>query len=290
MLRRKITSALFIDFQNMAGQLGADFAASIPAWLAWLEDGAFDSRRSRRHVLERRMYCDASNYKRHAATFAQHGFTVIPTAADLAIALDALECTYVRKRIEEYIILTVDQDFAPLLEKLGDRRKQRIVTVQEGTASANIFPDRAEIVIPLGRFKGALRYTPPLTLLARASKNLKKAKASLRAAKGFLQGAKRRLASLVETAHRAQSRAGRSASLVVGAKHLATLAHKTPRFEVGRRTVMRYLKAHMPELSNARFLGCKDYADMIQQMVELRDDLLLIRKRNGGVAVMAAPP
>jgi hypothetical protein len=28
---------------------------------------------------------------------------------------------------------------------------------------------------------------------------------------------------------------------------------------------------------------------MIQQMVEVRDDLLLIRKSNGGVGIMAAP-
>jgi hypothetical protein len=46
----------------------------------------------------------------------------------------------------------------------------------------------------------------------------------------------------------------------------------------------------MPEWQGAgRYLGCEDYASMIQQMVEVRDDLLLIRKSNGGVGIMAAP-
>ena len=122
MFRRSIKSALFIDFQNMAGQLGADFAAFIPAWLAWLEDGAFDPKHTKRRLMVRRIYCDAPNHKRHAAKFAEYEFVAIPSAADLTIALDALETTFERKRIKEYIILTVAQDFAPLLEKLGDRQ------------------------------------------------------------------------------------------------------------------------------------------------------------------------
>jgi NYN domain-containing protein len=260
----------------MAGQLGADFAASMPAWLAWLEDGVFDPARKRRHLMVRRIYCDAANHKKHAEMFADHEFVAIPTAADLTIALDALETTFERTRIEEYIILTVDQDFAPLLEKLGDRQKDRVVTVQEGTPSAANFPDRADIVIPLDRLRAAFAYRRPPTLLARAS--------------GFLLRLKERLSRMRQAIRRARRRVGKSQALKVGAEHLSALAHKTPRAEVGRRTVMQYLAAHMPEMQTAgRYLGCQDYADMIQQMVEIRDDLLLIRKTNGGLGVMAAP-
>src|SRR5262249_43791369 len=144
MFRPKVRSALFIDFQNIAGQLGADFAASMPAWLAWIEDGVFDPKGRERLLVEKRIYCDAPNHKKHAKTFEQHDFVAIPTAADLTIALDALETTFVSKRIREYIVLTVDQDFAPLLEKLGDRQKDRVVTIQPGTPSASNFPDRAD--------------------------------------------------------------------------------------------------------------------------------------------------
>jgi NYN domain-containing protein len=276
MFRRRKKTALFIDFQNMAGQLGADFAASMPAWLAWLEDGAFDPARNKRRLLARRIYCDAPNHKKYAAMFAQHDFVAIPTAADLTIALDALETTFERKSIEEYIILTVDQDFAPLLEKLGDRQKDRVVTVQEGTPSAANFPDRADIVIALDSLRAAFAYRRPPTLLARAS--------------GFLLRLKERLSRMRQAVRRARRRVGKSQALKVGAEHLSTLAHKTPRAEVGRRTVMQYLAAHMPEMqTEERYLGCQDYADMIQQMVEIRDDLLLIRKTNGGFGVMAAP-
>lgn len=276
MIRRRVRSALFIDFQNIAGQLGAEFAASMPAWLAWLEDGAFDPSGRERHLIEKRIYCDAPNHKKHAATFAQYDFVAVPTAADLTIALDALETTYLSRRIKEFIVLTVDQDFAPLLEKLGDRQKDRVVTIQEGTPSAANFPDRADIVIPLQDLKAAFAYKRPPTLLARAS--------------GALARLNKRAVNARQAIRRARRRVGKSAAIKAGAAHLSALAHKTPKSEVGRRTVLSYLTTHMPEWQGAgRYLGCEDYASMIQQMVEVRDDLLLIRKSNGGVGIMAAP-
>jgi NYN domain len=276
MFRRKIRSALFIDFQNIAGQLGAEFAQSMSAWLAWLEDGAFDPGGKGRRLVERRIYCDAPNHKKHAATFAQYDFVAIPTAADLSIALDALETTYLNKRIKEYIVLTVDQDFAPLLEKLGDRQKDRVVTIQEGTPSALNFPDRADIVIPLRHLREAFTYKRPPTLLTRA--------------RDAVAGLKERGTKLRHAVRRMRRRVGKSQAIKVGAEHLSTLARKTPKSEVGRRTVLNYLATHMPEWQSAgRFLGCEDYASMVQQMVEVRDDLLLIRKSNGGVGIMAAP-
>jgi hypothetical protein len=276
MFRRKKRSALFIDFQNIAGQLGSDFAASMPAWLAWLEDGAFEPSGRARRLIERRIYCDAPNHKKHAATFAQYDFVAVPTAADLTIALDALETTYLSKRIKEYIVFTVDQDFAPLLEKLGDRQKDRVVTIQEGTPSAANFPDRADIVIPLKDLRAAFTYKRRPTLLTRA--------------RGAIAGLGERGFKVRQAARRMRRRVGTSQAIRLGAEHLSALARKTPRSEVGRRTVLRYLATHMPEMqSGGRFLGCEDYASMIQQMVEVRDDLLLIRKSNGGVGIMAAP-
>ncbi len=276
LFRPKVRSALFIDFQNIAGQLGAEFAASMSAWLAWLEDGAFDPKGRERRLIEKRIYCDAPNHKKHAATFAQYDFVAIPTAADLTIALDALETTYLSKRIREYIVLTVDQDFAPLLEKLGDRQKDRVVTIQPGTPSATNFPDRADIVIPLENLRAAFSYKRPPTLLTRAT--------------GALSRLQERGARVRRAIRRARRQVGTSAAIRAGAAHLSTLAHKTPKSEVGRRTVLNYLAIHMPEAQSAgRYLGCEDYPSMVQQMVEVRDDLLLIRKSNGGVGIMAAP-
>jgi len=276
MFRRKTRSALFIDFQNIAGQLGSEFTQSMSAWLAWLEDGGFDPGGKGRRLVEKRIYCDAPNHKKHAATFAQYDFVAIPTAADLTIALDALETTYLSKRIKEYIVLTVDQDFAPLLEKLGDRQKDRVITIQEGTPSATNFPDRADIVIPLADLKAAFAYKRRPTLLSRAS--------------GAVAHVRSRAAEVRRAIHRARRRVGKSQAIRLGAEHLSALARKTPKSEVGRRTVLSYLAAHMPEWQSAgRYLGCEDYPSMVQQMVEVRDDLLLIRKSNGGVGIMAAP-
>ena len=94
MFRRKIRSALFVDFQNMAGKLGAGFAKAAPEWLAWLEDGQFDGKRAKRTFLEKRVYMDLNNYNALSSRFQELGFDTIPTAADMMIALDTAESLY----------------------------------------------------------------------------------------------------------------------------------------------------------------------------------------------------
>lgn len=55
--RTQMRSALLVDLDNIAGQVGGNaLMNSIAAWLAWLEDGQFDPRRRRRELVSKIAY------------------------------------------------------------------------------------------------------------------------------------------------------------------------------------------------------------------------------------------
>jgi len=61
MPKRKIRSALLVDFDNVCTLLGHKrFVDSAPQWLAWLEDGQFDQEKRRRKFVPKIAYCNVS--------------------------------------------------------------------------------------------------------------------------------------------------------------------------------------------------------------------------------------
>jgi hypothetical protein len=158
MLRRRLRSALYIDWANINPQFpSGTFVDSLPAWLPWLEDGKFDPTGRRRSFVEMRAYING-NYLRHVPALEAAGFEVIPSSDDMLIALDMADSAAGDNGIREYILFTVDEEFVHLLERLGERGKLRAVTVAEGQASAKAFPPRSEIIIPLDRLRSAFPY------------------------------------------------------------------------------------------------------------------------------------
>jgi len=275
---RPIRCALFIDFNNIAGKVpGGEFVESLSAWMAWLEDGGFDPRKRRRRFVEKRVYI-AAPYEHYVPRLVDAGFEAIPSAADLLLALDAVESIYIGKNAREYIVFTVDRDFAELLERLGEREKDRVVTIERGTPSETLFPDRAEIVVPLESLKAALRYRRQPRLWRRLAGLALLPSAAL-------------YRPLREARLRRRQQAQATKALMAAADHIATLAHKTPGSPVGKRTVMKYLMAQMGQSEDlSRYFGCRDYSEMMRKVVEIRKDLRLIKYGAGGVAVMAPRP
>ena len=174
MFRRKTKSALLVDFDNIVGATNGDFGRKIPNWMAWLEDGKFDGGRSRRNFLVKRVYWHAQN-DGYRSAFEGNGFEAITcrsfvdnkSTADMIIALDALELTYGQKTIQEYVLLTTDTDFVPLVEKLGNRSKQTVNAGNRDNLSYGVFSDHADIVIAIDALKGAFRYERKKSLFNR---------------------------------------------------------------------------------------------------------------------------
>jgi hypothetical protein len=136
MLARRIPSALYVDFNNIVAKIvGGGFGDASAAWLAWLEDGQFDPNKRKRNFIQKWVYLDEP-YLHFAKPLEANGFQIILSAADLIIALDLVESVHQQPSIKEYVLLSVDNDFQHLLERLGERDKLRVATIEPGAPCA----------------------------------------------------------------------------------------------------------------------------------------------------------
>jgi len=137
-------SALFVDFDNVYTQLRAlqpaaaeRFARQPTEWIRWLveslgipeghEPGA------RRRLLVRRCYLNPNWYQTYRHAFLRAGFEIVDcppvtsqgkTSTDIHMVLDIIELLQHEVRYDEFIVLSADADFTPVLRKLRryDRR------------------------------------------------------------------------------------------------------------------------------------------------------------------------
>src|SRR5262245_22968526 len=227
MLARRIPSALYVDFNNIVAKIvGGGFGDASAAWLAWLEDGQFDPNKRKRNFLQKRVYLDEP-YLHFAKPLETNGFQIILSSADLIIALDLVESVHQQPAIKEYVLLSVDNDFQHLLERLGERDKVRVATIEPGAPCAATFPPRAEIVFNVENLKAALDYKRPLSRWRRV----------VSLVQGTVDGVRQRYKRVVQRLrHRGERRWTR-----IAADHVAALAHETPGLPLGRDTVVRHL-------------------------------------------------
>lgn len=137
-------SALFVDFDNVFTQLRAlqpqaaeRFARQPVEWMRWLTDrlGIPDghAQDARRRVLVRRCYLNPNWYQQYRHAFLRAGFEIVDcppvtsqgkTSTDIHMVLDIVELLQHETRYDEFIVLSADADFTPVLRKLRryDRR------------------------------------------------------------------------------------------------------------------------------------------------------------------------
>lgn len=140
-----IRSALFVDFDNIYLGLQREdpnaaeqFATNPSHWLQWLQEKLLNSTgdegvRQRRKILFRRCYLNPSQFGRFRPYFTRSAFEVVDcppltsggkTSADIQMVMDILDALGHATRFEEFIILSGDADFTPMLLRLSkhDRR------------------------------------------------------------------------------------------------------------------------------------------------------------------------
>jgi len=144
-----IKTALFVDFDNIylsldkLDPLAADYFATDPArWLAWIEQGmpAREENGStsfqRRSILIRRCYLNPRTFFRFRPYFVQTAFSVIDcpsltqkgkNSADIHMVMDIIEALEHRTHFDEFIILSGDADFTPVLLKLRAHARQTAI-------------------------------------------------------------------------------------------------------------------------------------------------------------------
>jgi uncharacterized LabA/DUF88 family protein len=137
--------ALFLDYENLA--IGA--RESLRGFTFDLRP-VLDALAERGRVIARKAYADWSFFDedRRMLTRSQVELIEIPqrmgavrkNAADIKLALDALELAFEREYVTTFVICTGDSDFTPLVHKLRELNKRVIGVGIKGSTSALLPP------------------------------------------------------------------------------------------------------------------------------------------------------
>jgi hypothetical protein len=146
-----VRSALFVDFdniylglQNEDPRAAEQFATHPGRWLRWLQNDLPTDSPLPRKILLRRCYLNPSQFSRFRPYFIRSAFEVVDcppltrggkTSADIQMVMDVMDALSHVTRFEEFIILSGDADFTPVLLRLS-RHDRRSVVLAAGPASA----------------------------------------------------------------------------------------------------------------------------------------------------------
>lgn len=167
-----IRAALFIDFDNVFLSLsqidrraGKVFAERPALWLDWLEAGRHGAlgddggEPTPRRILVRNCYLNPAAFSAQRAFFTRAAFTVVDcpaltargkNSADIVMAMDILDTIQHPTHFDEFIILSSDADFTPVLLRL--RAFDRITSVLTNAVTAAAFREACDISIDLETF------------------------------------------------------------------------------------------------------------------------------------------
>ena len=137
-------TALFVDFDNIYLGLQREdpvaaeqFATDPTRWLSWLQEKLegtqLEGNPRRRKILFRRCYLNPSQFGRFRPYFTRSAIEVVDcppltsggkTSADIHMVMDILDTLSHPTRFDEFILLSGDADFTPVLLRLSkhDRR------------------------------------------------------------------------------------------------------------------------------------------------------------------------
>lgn len=152
---RLVRTAVFVDFDNIylglerqSPEAARQFATNPQRWMGWLRRQVIESDPTYdnvyRRFLVRRCYLNPNSFSRFRADFTRSAFQVIDcppltaggkTSADIHMVLDVLDTLQQETRVDEFMILSADADFTPVLSRLS-RHDRRSIVLAVGPASA----------------------------------------------------------------------------------------------------------------------------------------------------------
>ncbi|WP_448630426.1 NYN domain-containing protein [Cellulomonas soli] len=158
---RRLRAALFVDFDNVyLGLRRLDptaaeaFATNPGHWLDALERGADSQGQFTRRFLVRACYLNPSAFSQYRPNFTRAGFRVVDcpsltqqgkSSADINLVLDAVDALVATTRYEEFVIVSADADFTPLVQRC--RAADRRVTIITASPAAAAYRAVADTVV-----------------------------------------------------------------------------------------------------------------------------------------------
>lgn len=171
--RSPMRAVLFVDFDNVyLGLRGIDptaaetFAREPGVWVRWLERGEDSPLTTPRRFLVKNVYLNPTTFGNQRAMFVRSGFRVIDcpsltaagkSSADIHMVLDMMDAVQRETRYEDFVLVSADADFTPLLHRI--RALDRRTTVVAGSAAAPAYRAVADVFVTAERLVAAS--TPP---------------------------------------------------------------------------------------------------------------------------------
>jgi hypothetical protein len=146
-------TALYVDFDNIYLGLrtldpaAAEAFASRPAqWIEWLESGGGGQAGApHRRFLVRNVYLNPVAFGSFRAVFTRSGFRAVDcppltgqgkNSADIYMVLDIMDALGNATRYDEFVILSADADFTPVLHRLRSQDRRTTIVTAGLTAAA----------------------------------------------------------------------------------------------------------------------------------------------------------
>jgi hypothetical protein len=302
MFRQRIRSALYIDFENIPLP-----PESIGNWLDWLEDGVFDPSGRRRKYLQKRVYWN-SHAERHRDLFEAHGFEAIlvgkfsglKNSADIRMAMDVVETTYARPEIKEFILLTGDSDFVPVLERLRHKTKATAVVVTEHRPNIHTtYNATADFLIPSRLLAEAASYQRPRRrllerLFGRGASPSQRDRppTSARGAAPPPRPVKTAASIPALNGRTAIGLEGPGTRLDEAAQRVATMLVAQPRNYVSQKRIMAELDkvAGFKRSGPAALFGESSYRTLMVELARRDPRIRVVNQPGGGTGVVYVPP
>lgn len=142
----EVLSALYVDFDNiytrfleMDPEAARAFGMMPQRWVKWLEVHALRMLYGdgvRRRILKRMCYLNPQRYQEFRNHFIRGAFQVVDcppltnqgkTSTDIHLVMDCMDDLSHSTRFDEFIILSGDADFTPLLIRLQEHARRTLV-------------------------------------------------------------------------------------------------------------------------------------------------------------------
>lgn len=142
----EVYSALYVDFDNiytrfleMDPETARAFGTMPQRWVKWLEIHALRMLYGdgvRRRILKRMCYLNPQRYQEFRHSFIRAAFQVVDcppltnqgkTSTDIHLVMDCMDDLSHSTRFDEFIILSGDADFTPLLIRLQEHARRTLV-------------------------------------------------------------------------------------------------------------------------------------------------------------------
>ncbi len=167
MPKEELSAALFLDFdnifiglRNLSPEASTAFVRNIQTWLEWFRAGQHSQGNPiPRRLLVQRCYINPDQLGQHRGAFVRAGFETVDcpaltsqnkNSADIYMALDIVDLLDHRVHIDEFIVLSADADFTPVLHRL--RLHDRIATVYANLVTAAAYRNASSGLIDQDRF------------------------------------------------------------------------------------------------------------------------------------------